>query len=77
MLNVEPINFFTMIYNQKQRQLIIWEQRETKAIIKSFVLLFNLGFRLWIRTIDKKYFSTPATHLGEAQPMLINEQIVR
>lgn len=66
-----------MIYNQKERQLIIWEQRETKSMIKSFVLLFNLGFRLWIRTIDKKYFSSHATDLRHAQPMLINEQIAR
>ncbi|MFB6318237.1 hypothetical protein [Saccharicrinis sp. FJH54] len=38
-----------MIYNQKQRQLIIWDQRGTREKFVSYFLLFNLGLRLMVR----------------------------
>lgn len=52
-----------MIYNQKQRQLIIWDQRGTREKFVSYFLLFNLGMRLIVRDAVRnfKVFSTNAS----------------
>ncbi len=77
MLNVEPKKIFTMIYNQEQRQLIIWEQKETRAIIRSFSLLINLGLRLWSRNLSRKYFGVNTANTEQAPVLLVNEQMIR
>jgi len=49
-----------MIYNQKQRQLIIWDQRGTREKFVSYFLLFNLGLRLMVRDAFRRlnYFGS-------------------
>lgn len=44
-----------MIYNQKQRQLIIWEQRQPRDVYASGFLLFNLGLRILGRNITRRF----------------------
>ncbi|MFC0875424.1 hypothetical protein ACE01N_02470 [Saccharicrinis sp. FJH2] len=50
-----------MIYNQKQRQLIIWDQRGTREKFVSYFLLFNLGLRLMVRDAFRKISFTEST----------------
>lgn len=44
-----------MIYNQKQRQLIIWDQKKSGRKFLSLVLLMDLGIRIVFRDTIQKY----------------------
>lgn len=44
-----------MIYNQKQRQLIIWDQKRSGRKLVSLILLLDLGLRIVLRDFSKKY----------------------
>lgn len=44
-----------MIYNQKQRQLIIWDQKRSGKKFLSLFLLLNLGIRIVLRDLTHKY----------------------
>lgn len=43
-----------MLYNQKQRQLIIWDQRGDKDAINSMLLFIDLASKLTRRHIARK-----------------------
>ena len=63
-----------MIYNQKQRQLIIWDQRGTREKFVSYFLLFNLGLRLMVRDAFRKLSLSQST--VREQSMYHKEPIV-
>lgn len=44
-----------MIYNQKQRQLIIWDQKRSGRKFLSLILLMDLGIRIIFRDFSRKY----------------------
>lgn len=43
-----------MLYNQEQRQLMIWKQKGAVKTVWSVILLLNLGAKLVRRDVHKK-----------------------
>lgn len=65
-----------MIYNQKQRQLIIWDQRGTREKFTSYFLLFNLGIRLVVRDMYKRFRFATSTGSASEDVLYHKEPIV-
>ena len=64
-----------MIYNQKQRQLMIWDQRGVRNSMKSLFLLLNLGVRIALRNAfspGKHYVAHPSSVSFQNEPALNN-----
>lgn len=43
-----------MLYNQQQRQMMIWEQRNTRRAISGSLLLVHLGLKIIGRNLGKR-----------------------
>lgn len=65
-----------MIYNQKQRQLIIWEQGNAMNIVRSFTLMIDLGLRLLVRNSLKHSPRTSELRLKEQQVFVMDRQMI-
>lgn len=62
-----------MLYNQEQRQLIIWEQKDAVKTFWSMMLLLNLGSKLIRRDIHQRVSKALNINLS-AETVLKNDE---
>ena len=74
--NINKVNLSAMLYNQKQRQLIIWDQRGDIDALNSMLLFIDFASKLTRRHIARKFKQFISLHERPVSHYAIQKETV-